>query len=200
MSITAATQLPTSFGNLWISYHESPAGTCLSFRIGTITTAEPLLVRLHSACLFGEALGGLNCDCGAQLAATLTAIGQAESGVIIYLFHEGRGIGLRDKIRALELQRCAGLDTVAALQALGYPADPRTYGEALSALADLNAPARLCLISNNPRKRAALEAGGYTIVEQQALRYPVSHQAYDDLVSRVALLGHQVDFSLLQRP
>src|SRR5690348_9838047 len=114
------------------------------------------LVRIHSECVTGEALGSLRCDCGAQLEQALRRIVQAGSGVLIYLRgQEGRGIGLANKIRAYALQD-ADYDTVSANQALGLPADARDYGPAVAMLQGFGVR-RVRLLTNNPSKVAALE-------------------------------------------
>lgn len=197
MTITASTILDMPYGSLHTRYHETEHGDCLSLTAGDPGGLSPLLVRLHSACLFGEAIGSTACECGPQLAAAMRVICEAGRGVIIYLFQEGRGVGLRDKIRALDIQRRQGLDTVAAMHTLGHDPDPRSYEVAIVALADLRAPAMIRLMSNNPRKQAALTQGGYEIVERVALSYTLSPEAVVDLQNRVALLGHSVDFGRL---
>lgn len=197
MTITASTVLETPYGSLEARYHETDQGDCLSLAVGDPSGSSPLLVRLHSACLFGEAIESIACDCGPQLTAAMRLISQTGRGVIVYLFQEGRGIGLREKIRALDLQRRLGLDTVGAMNALGHDPDPRSYEAALGALEDLRAPAFLRLLSNNPRKHAALAEGGYEVVEHVALSYTLSPEAAADLHNRVRLLGHCVNFERL---
>ncbi len=105
MSIEATTILSTTRGDIVVRYHEHDATSCLSLAYGHLRDEMPPLVRLHSACLFGEAFGSLHCDCGPQLGAALQHIVDHGGGVVVYLFQEGRGVGLKDKIRAMELQR-----------------------------------------------------------------------------------------------
>jgi 3,4-dihydroxy 2-butanone 4-phosphate synthase/GTP cyclohydrolase II len=122
----------------------------------------PVLARVHSECLTGDALGSLRCDCGDQLRAALEAIGAADSGVIVYVRgHEGRGIGLANKVRAYALQD-RGLDTVDANAALGLPVDARDYAVAADILRALGV-GPITLMTNNPRKTAALRAAGLNV-------------------------------------
>lgn len=129
------------------------------------------LVRVHSECLTGDALGSLRCDCGAQLRAALDIIGTSKSGALIYMTgHEGRGIGLANKIKAYALQD-GGLDTVEANTALGFADDSRDYGIAAQIVKALGLK-RIRLLSNNPRKTAGLRAYGLDVVEEIPLIIP----------------------------
>ncbi len=154
------------------------------------------LVRLHSECLTGDALGSLRCDCGDQLRGALQRIaGDPQGGAVVYLRgQEGRGIGLANKIRAYALQE-RGLDTVEANMELGFPADMRDYGVAVQILRELGI-SRLRLLSNNPRKRAALERYGVTVAERQSLRIgPNPHNA-TYLETKRLKLGHDLTAGL----
>lgn len=120
------------------------------------------LVRLHSACATGDILGSLRCDCGSQLSAALDAVLASDFGILLYLLgHEGRGIGLANKIRAYALQE-EGLNTVEANLALGLPVDDRTYTEAVEVLRTFGVD-RVRLATNNPLKIAALQAAGLEV-------------------------------------
>ncbi len=156
---------------------------------------EPL-VRLHSECLTGDALGSLRCDCGEQLRSALHQIAEdPQGGVVIYLRgQEGRGIGLANKIRAYALQE-RGLDTVDANLELGFPADPRDYGVAIQILGVLGVK-RLRLLSNNPRKQAALERYGIVVAERHGLRIGPNPHSAAYLETKRARMGHDLGAGL----
>ncbi|WP_082119773.1 GTP cyclohydrolase II RibA [Saccharothrix sp. ST-888] len=150
-------------------------------------TVDPL-VRLHSACATGDILGSLRCDCGPQLSAALDAVLTSSHGILLYLLgHEGRGIGLANKIRAYALQE-QGLDTVQANVVLGLPVDSRDYTAAAEALRALGV-SRLRLATNNPLKIAALEEAGFT-VERVPHGGFVSASNVDYLRTKDEILGH----------
>jgi 3,4-dihydroxy 2-butanone 4-phosphate synthase/GTP cyclohydrolase II len=107
MTITATTFLETEYGTFAVSYHRNETDKCLTLSIGDVTSSAPL-VRLHSACLFGEAFGGIDLGCQSQLSEALRCMASAGKGILVYLFQEGRGIGLEDEIHALELMRTEG--------------------------------------------------------------------------------------------
>lgn len=134
---------------------------------GELAGAENVLVRLHSQCLTGDALGSIRCDCRAQLEASMDALGRAERGVLIYLPQEGRGIGLCNKIRAYSLQDL-GMDTVEANIALGFPNDMRSYDEAAVILRTLGV-ASVHLLTNNPDKVDSLVRNGIRVTERVPL-------------------------------
>ncbi|MEU9391681.1 GTP cyclohydrolase II [Streptomyces sp. NPDC048324] len=133
--------------------------------------ADDVLTRLHSECLTGDAFGSQHCECGDQLASALKAVVAEGSGIVVYLRgHEGRGIGLLAKLRAMALQ-AEGLDTVEANLALGLPVDARDYGVAAGILHDLGVNS-VRLMSNNPRKREALVQHGIEVAETVPLLIP----------------------------
>ena len=147
------------------------------------------LTRVHSECLTGDALGSQRCDCGAQLQAALKRIGDSDGGVLLYLRgHEGRGLGLANKIRAYALQD-GGLDTVEANHALGFPDDPRDYGVAAQILKALGV-GRVRLLSNNPRKAAGLRANGVAVSEELPLVVPSNPHNAAYLDAKRDKLGH----------
>ena len=159
---------------------------------GDVSTGSVPIVRLHSECVTGDAFGSLRCDCGSQLQAALRAIGQAECGVLVYVRgHEGRGIGLVNKIRAYELQD-AGLDTVDANHRLGLATDARDWHAASGILRSLGI-GELNLLTNNPAKVRALEARGFVVRERIGLEIPANafNQAY--LRAKRQRMGHHLD-------
>ncbi len=149
------------------------------------------LVRVHSECLTGDAFGSLRCDCGAQLQESLKRIGESDGGALIYLHgHEGRGVGLANKIRAYALQD-QGLDTVEANAALGFADDLRDYAIAAQILRALGAgPVRL--LSNNPRKAASLRAYGVEVAEEVPLILPANRHNAAYLATKRDKLGHRL--------
>lgn len=124
---------------------------------------EPVLVRVHSSCITGDILGSMRCDCGDQLHNAMKMVEAAGKGVILYMMQEGRGIGFMNKLKAYKLQE-EGMDTVDANIALGFKADQRDFGIGAQILLDLNI-SKMKLITNNPKKRAALDGYGLEIVE-----------------------------------
>ena len=159
---------------------------------GAVSATGPVpLVRLHSECVTGDALGSLRCDCGSQLQAALRAIGQAECGVLVYVRgHEGRGIGLVNKIRAYELQD-AGLDTVEANHRLGFATDMRDWRAAAGILRSLGV-GQLDLLTNNPDKVRALESRGFVVRKRLGLEVPANtfNRAY--LHAKRQRMGHHL--------
>ena len=149
---------------------------------------EPVLVRMHSECLTGDALGSLRCDCRMQLQAALKMIESAGQGVVVYLRQEGRGIGLVNKLKAYSLQDM-GLDTVEANEHLGFPADLRNYGMGAQMLADLGV-CQMRLITNNPRKIAGLKGYGLEIVDRVPLLIEATLYNSDYLTTKAEKLGH----------
>ncbi len=146
----------------------SPGGPeHLALLVGEGALGAQPLTRLHSACLTGDVLGSLKCDCGDQLAAALQAIAEAGGGILLYLQQEGRGIGLMNKLRAYRLQD-QGFDTVDANLRLGFEVDERDFGIAAAMLRALGVT-RVRLLTNNPQKVAGLEAEGVAVAERVPL-------------------------------
>ncbi|ALL12504.1 bifunctional 3,4-dihydroxy-2-butanone-4-phosphate synthase/GTP cyclohydrolase II [Caulobacter henricii] len=153
-------------------------------------TGTPL-VRVHSECLTGDALGSRRCDCGAQLQESLRQISESGNGCVLYLRgHEGRGLGLANKIRAYALQD-EGLDTVQANHALGYADDLRDYSVAAQMLRAM-AVERVNLLSNNPRKAAGLRASGITVSRELPLAIPANPHNAGYLDTKRDKLGHSL--------
>jgi GTP cyclohydrolase II len=166
----ASTRLPTNWGIFEaMGFGREPwtgdrtAETALALVLGDLSQAVPLL-RIHSQCLTGEVFGSQRCDCGGQLNLAMQTIAQEGRGLVIYDFHEGRGIGLMAKLQAYELQD-SGIDTIEANHALGFKADFRDFSLAVAILHELRIP-RVRVLTNNPRKVRALEDAGIEVVER----------------------------------
>ncbi len=159
---------------------------------GDVSNGEPVLIRVHSECLTGDAFGSLRCDCGQQLEAAMKSIEKEGRGILLYMRQEGRGIGLINKIRAYNLQD-QGLDTVEANLALGFGADMRDYGIGAEILADLKVK-KLKLMTNNPRKLVGLSGYGIEIVEriQIQLNHNEKNEMY--LKTKQNKLSHMLKF------
>ncbi|SDT85794.1 3,4-dihydroxy 2-butanone 4-phosphate synthase / GTP cyclohydrolase II [Verrucomicrobium sp. GAS474] len=149
---------------------------------------EPVLVRVHSECLTGDVFGSNRCDCGSQLDTALAAIARAGRGVLLYMRQEGRGIGLRGKIRAYKLQE-EGLDTVEANLRLGYGSDLREYGLGAQILADLGL-SRIRLLTNNPKKIVGLAGYGLEIAGRVPIRISANKHNRTYLETKRRKLGH----------
>lgn len=187
-----AASLPTRHGDLRIHVFRLGDETeVIALVHGDVAGDDPVLVRLHSECLTGEALGSLRCDCGEQLEVGLEQVGRAERGVLLYLRHEGRGIGLFDKIRAYALQD-GGLDTVDANVALGLPIDGRDYAAAAAVLGRLGVR-RARVLTNNPAKLQALAEHGIEIVERVPIEAHANSVNLSYLRTKASRMGHLLE-------
>ena len=190
----AEASLPSAFGSFRaIGYRNELDGSeHVAIVKGQPEVAEgPVLVRVHSECLTGDAFGSLRCDCRPQLEAALRMIEAAGEGVVVYLRQEGRGIGLINKLKAYSLQD-TGLDTVEANERLGFPADLRNYGVGAQILSDLGIQ-RLRLITNNPRKIAGLGGYGLQVVDRVPLVMGPSDHNAAYLQTKRTKLGHLME-------
>jgi 3,4-dihydroxy 2-butanone 4-phosphate synthase/GTP cyclohydrolase II len=191
ISRRATTVLPTrKAGDFQLMVYSDNLETTIYVALvkGAIKPDEPALVRLHSQCLTGDVFGSERCDCGEQLDAALEMIEQAGSGVLVYMFDEGRGIGLLNKIRAYMLQD-KGHDTVEANHALGFAADMRDYKAGAHILFDLGVR-KVRLMTNNPEKVAALEEYGLTVTERIAIEATPRSANRNYLETKRAKFGH----------
>ena len=170
VTLVAKSKLPTPWGTFTlVGFQETGTGKDhAALVMGDITGEEPVLGRIHSECLTGDALFSLRCDCGFQLQAAMENIAKAGRGVLLYVRQEGRGIGLLNKIRAYHLQD-QGADTVKANVALGFAADMRDYTICADMLKQLEVKS-LKLMTNNPRKMKAMESFGIPVAERVPLQ------------------------------
>ncbi|MEJ2640943.1 MAG: bifunctional 3,4-dihydroxy-2-butanone-4-phosphate synthase/GTP cyclohydrolase II [Desulfosarcinaceae bacterium] len=188
----AETTIPTAFGgDFRIIAFESEVDdlTHIALVKGEVDPETPVLVRVHSECMTGDIFGSMRCDCGDQLHQAMGMIDKEGSGVILYLRQEGRGIGLINKLRAYELQRTCGLDTVEANLKLGFKEDLRDYGIGAQMLRDLGVR-KMRLLTNNPKKMVGLEGYGLSIVEQVALEGNTNEHNRCYLECKKLKMGH----------
>ncbi|MFP6624631.1 MAG: bifunctional 3,4-dihydroxy-2-butanone-4-phosphate synthase/GTP cyclohydrolase II [Myxococcota bacterium] len=187
----AAARMPTVAGDFKCIVYENDIDHVdhMALVMGEIDSTKPVLVRVHSECLTGDAFGSLRCDCGEQLQSALKMIASEGSGVLLYMRQEGRGIGLKNKISAYDLQDTEGLDTVEANVKLGFAADMRDYGVGTQILVDLGVE-EMRMITNNPGKRAGIEGYGLKIVERVPLEIEPNANNLDYLRTKKEKLGH----------
>lgn len=186
----AVSQLPTPFGifSLHGFLDQATGKEHLALTMGSVADGLPVLGRIHSECLTGDALFSARCDCGAQLEASLRAIANEGRGVLLYLRQEGRGIGLLNKIRAYQLQD-EGADTVEANEQLGFAADQRDYNICAPILEHLGISG-LRILTNNPRKTKALIDLGFAVVERLPLQVPLNPHNKAYMATKARKLGH----------
>ena len=201
MSLTfvAKSSLPTQWGEFDIhAFEDSDDGQChLAISMGLLALVEntegnnntPILMRIHSECLTGDALFSQRCDCGSQLQNALQIIAERGKGLILYLRQEGRGIGLANKIKAYQLQD-AGADTVEANEQLGFPADMRSYDICGPMLQHFSIDC-VELMTNNPEKIAALVELGITVDARRPHQYGSNSHNSHYLKTKADKLGHQ---------
>jgi 3,4-dihydroxy 2-butanone 4-phosphate synthase/GTP cyclohydrolase II len=196
-----ALKLPTEFGTFDLIAYSSLVdpephlaltlgGVGLESSPGIVPQQEePVLVRMHSECLTGDALHSTKCDCGPQLKFAMRQIAEVGKGVIVYMRQEGRGIGLLNKLKAYKLQQEEGLDTVEANQRLGFAPDLRHFGIGAQILHDLGVR-QIRLLTNNPRKVIGLDGYGLKIVERVPIQLPPGEHNRDYLQTKRDKLGH----------
>ena len=194
----ATADIPTAHGEFKLFAYESTDTegetveadkTHIALTKGDLTDPTPLLVRVHSQCLTGDVFGSLRCDCGEQLEIALKLIEKEGRGALVYMRQEGRGMGLKGKLRAYQLQDNDGLDTVEANEHLGFPADLRDYGIGAQILADLGVQ-KMRLMTNNPKKVTGLSGHGLEIVERVPLQTKPNTFNRRYLETKRSKLGH----------
>ncbi len=187
---SAETVLPTRYGTFRLYGYSDPATRSehVALVMGDAASGEPVLARVHSECLTGDALGSRRCDCGEQYEEAMRRIGEAGRGVLVYLRQEGRGIGLVNKLRAYALQD-AGADTVEANVALGFRPDERDYSAGVEILRDLGVK-RVLLMTNNPEKTRALTDGGIEIAARIPIVIPPNEWNTGYLRTKNEKMGH----------
>tara|TARA_B100000686_G_scaffold136053_1_gene143277 strand:+ start:702 stop:1352 length:651 start_codon:yes stop_codon:yes gene_type:complete len=195
--VPADARLPTENGEFRIRvFHDEETGLDhVALLLGDMGGPDPVLVRVHSECLTGDAFGSLRCDCGPQLDSALRRIHEVGWGCLVYLRQEGRGIGLHAKIQAYNLQD-RGADTMEANLMLGHPADARDYGIASEILGSVGID-RVNLMTNNPDKVDQLSQHGINVVERMPLVEGVGERNLDYLSTKAEKMGHEIDEELL---
>ncbi len=197
--VPADARLPTEFGEFRIRvFHEEETGLDhVALILGDMSGPDPVLVRVHSECLTGDAFASLRCDCGAQLENAMKTIQDKGWGCLVYLRQEGRGIGLHAKIQAYNLQD-RGVDTLEANLMLGHPADARDYGIASEILSTVGIE-RVNLMTNNPDKVAQLSEHGINVENRFPLVVGVGEGNLDYLATKASRMGHQISDESLGR-
>lgn len=184
--------MPTEWGNFeLIAFKQKNTGdTHLALIKGTWDKDEPVLVRVHSSCVTGDIFGSCRCDCGGQLHKAMELVEKEGKGVILYMFQEGRGIGLLNKLKAYKLQEM-GRDTVEANLELGFAMDERDYGVGAQILRDLGVH-KIRLISNNPKKRAGLLGYGLEIIDSVPIEIQSNPHNESYLKTKRDKMGHTI--------
>lgn len=191
----ASAKLPTRYGEFEMIGFENiiTKEHHVALVKGDVGNGEPVLTRVHSECLTGDAFGSLRCDCGQQYDAAMKLIAKEGRGILLYMRQEGRGIGLINKIRAYALQD-QGLDTVEANIALGFGADMRDYGIGAQILNSLNVK-KLILMTNNPRKLVGLAGYGIEVVDRVPVQLNHNDRNEHYLKTKKEKLGHMLEFT-----
>lgn len=197
MTRVAEARIPTRFGEFQLHLYTNNQDDKehLALVMGDVQAKHAVLTRIHSECFTGDVLGSLRCDCGEQLERALQKISEEGQGIIVYLRQEGRGIGLRDKLRAYNLQD-AGHDTVDANLLLGHRPDERDYTPAALILRTLGVSS-VRLLTNNPAKHTALAALGMSVSERVPLLPTIHAHNQHYLLTKAQRLQHLLDVSTL---
>ena len=191
-NVPADARLPTMHGEFRIRvFHDASTGfDHVALTLGEMNGPDPVLVRMHSECLTGDAFSSARCDCGPQLDAALKTIQEHGWGCLLYLRQEGRGIGLHAKIQAYNLQD-QGADTLDANLMLGHPADARDYSIAADMLRAVGID-DVCLLTNNPDKVAALQDLGITVSHRMPLIVGIGEENRSYLETKATRMGHEI--------
>ncbi len=191
----AKTKLPTKHGVFDLTAYETDVEErpYIALTMGDVSDGEPVLVRIHSSCVTGDVFHSLRCDCGEQLERSMAAIAKEGRGVLLYIFQEGRGIGLVNKLKAYELQD-QGYDTIEANERLGYPADLRDYGIGAQVLIDLGVK-KIRYMTNSPSKLAGLEGYDLEIVERVPIVVQPNQSSKRYLETKRDRMGHLLDIT-----
>jgi 3,4-dihydroxy 2-butanone 4-phosphate synthase/GTP cyclohydrolase II len=190
ISHVESVDMPTEYGEFQLRCYHDIINDKHHFALikGTLETQKPVLVRVHSECLTGDAFGSLRCDCGPQLSKAMKMVNEAGSGVVLYMSQEGRGIGIANKLKAYKLQE-QGADTVEANERLGFPPDLRDYGVGAQILLDIGIQ-QIRLMTNNPIKIVGLEGYGLQVVERVPIEIESCRHNVNYLKTKAEKMGH----------
>jgi len=193
LTIASEASMPLNSGTRtrFVVFRDMMGGSSVAIIVGKPDFANPVPVRLHSACLTGDVFGSRRCDCGDQLKLALARLKEVGGGIILYLAQEGRGLGLANKMRTYQMQE-DGLDTIDANTTLGFDDDERDYGIAARMLQMLNCT-RVVLLTNNPAKLTGLAKAGIEITGRMSLEAPINADNRRYLTAKAARAGHRLD-------
>jgi len=190
IKLQSRAKIPTIYGVFEVMAYAKSEGELMphvTLMTPYLNVDEPVLLRIHSECMTGDVFASQKCDCGDQLDFSLKEINN-QSGIVIYLRQEGRGIGLIEKLKAYELQN-QGYDTVDANIKLGHQADSRDYMDAINILKDLGI-SKVRLMTNNPEKLDFLDANGIQVLERIPIVLPINKHSEEYLETKKTRMGH----------